>query len=65
MDGLTGPIHFDEYGTRTDIKLEILNLRNNFFKKVSGPLENKHIPLQSQIFELQFGLLLPLKQSTY
>jgi len=54
MDGLTGPIHFDEYGTRTEIELEILNLRNNSFTKVSNPLENKHIPLQS--FNLGFFL---------
>lgn len=64
MDGLTGPIHFDKYGTRRDIELEILNLRNNSFKNVSDPLENKHIPLPPQIVEFQFGLPLPLKQST-
>ena len=39
MDGLTGPIHFDEHGTRTNIELQILNLRNNFFKNVSDSIK--------------------------
>ena len=34
MDGLTGPIKFDENGKRKGIELEILNLRNNSFKEV-------------------------------
>ena len=34
MNGLTGPIKFDENGKRKGIELEILNLRNNSFKKV-------------------------------
>ena len=38
MDGLTGPIKFDENGKRTGIELEILNLRNNSFKKVRSKI---------------------------
>lgn len=36
LDGLSGPIQFNEYGKRKGIELEILNLRNNYFKKVSN-----------------------------
>ena len=36
LDGLTGPINFNEYGKRKGVDLEILNLRNNSFKKVSS-----------------------------
>lgn len=32
--GLTGPVQFDERGKRTEIALDILNLRNNSFQKV-------------------------------
>ena len=35
LDGLTGPVQFDEHGKRSEIELEILNLRNNSFEKVS------------------------------
>ena len=38
MDGLTGPIKFDENGKRKGIELEILNLRNNSFKKVRSKI---------------------------
>ncbi|XP_078382291.1 glutamate receptor 2-like [Oculina patagonica] len=34
LDGLTGPIQFNENGKRKEIELEILNLRNNSFKKI-------------------------------
>lgn len=34
LDGLTGPLHFSEDGARTNIEMDILNLRNNSFKKV-------------------------------
>ncbi|PFX27300.1 Glutamate receptor 4 [Stylophora pistillata] len=34
INGLTGPVHFDAYGKRIGINLEILNLRSNCFKKV-------------------------------
>ena len=44
LDGLTGPIHFSEDGARTKIELDILNLRNNSFKKVS---HTKHHKLKS------------------
>lgn len=36
LDGLTGPVNFNEYGQRKKTDLEILNLRNNSFKKVGG-----------------------------
>lgn len=36
LDGITGPIKFNDDGKRTGVELEILNLRNNFFKKVSS-----------------------------
>lgn len=32
--GLTGSIRFDEKGRRKDVKLDVLNLRNNSFVKV-------------------------------
>ena len=35
MDGITGPVKFNENGERREIEFEILNLRNNTFKKVS------------------------------
>ena len=35
LDGLTGPVQFNEYGNRKGINLEILNLQNNSFIKVS------------------------------
>lgn len=34
LDGLTGAIHFNEYGKRKGIELEILNLRNNSLVKI-------------------------------
>ncbi|XP_020619406.1 uncharacterized protein LOC110057163 [Orbicella faveolata] len=34
LDGLTGPVNFNEYGQRKKTDLEILNLRNNSFKKI-------------------------------
>ena len=34
LDGITGEVKFDENGRRRGIQLEILNLRNNSFKKV-------------------------------
>ena len=36
LDGITGPVQFDEYGKRKEIDLEVLNLRNNFFERVSS-----------------------------
>ncbi len=35
LDGLTGPVQFNEYGRRREIELEVLNLRNNSFERVS------------------------------
>ena len=34
INGFTGPIKFDDNGIRKGIGMEILNLRNNSFKKV-------------------------------
>ena len=34
LDGVTGPVQFNEDGKRRETQLEILNLRNNSFKKV-------------------------------
>ncbi|XP_078383344.1 glutamate receptor ionotropic, kainate 2-like [Oculina patagonica] len=34
LDGLTGPVKFNENGKRRKIELEILNLRNNLFKSI-------------------------------
>ncbi|KAL9962102.1 hypothetical protein ACROYT_G031174 [Oculina patagonica] len=34
LDGITGPVQFNKYGKRREIELEILNLRNNSFKKI-------------------------------
>ncbi|KAK2553030.1 Glutamate receptor ionotropic [Acropora cervicornis] len=36
LDGLTGPLHFSEDGARARIELDILNLRNNSFKKIGS-----------------------------
>ena len=35
LDGATGNIEFNEKGKRTGVELDILNLRNNSFVKVS------------------------------
>ena len=35
FSGLTGPIQFNEDGKRIEMELEIFNLRNNSFTKVS------------------------------
>lgn len=43
LDGLTGPLHFSEDGARTRIELDILNLRNYLFKKVSHKKHHKII----------------------
>ena len=39
MTGLTGPVQFDQSGRRTEIELEIMNLRNNSFQGVSNELK--------------------------
>ena len=36
LSGITRLVRFDEDGKRTKVDLEILNLRNNSFKKVSS-----------------------------
>ena len=42
--GITGPVQFDENGRRIVSRLDILNLRNNSFKKVSSKKSvNNHI----------------------
>ncbi|KAL9962089.1 hypothetical protein ACROYT_G031159 [Oculina patagonica] len=33
LDGLTGPVLFNEFGKRKEIELDILNLRNNVFER--------------------------------
>ena len=43
LDGLTGPLHFSEDGARIKIELDILNLRNNSFNKVSHKEHHKII----------------------
>ena len=34
FNGMTGFVQFDNRGRRTDVSLEILNLRNDSFEKV-------------------------------
>ncbi|XP_068737794.1 glutamate receptor 2-like isoform X1 [Montipora capricornis] len=36
IDGITGPVKFDDDGKRTTVELEILNLRNNSFVKIGN-----------------------------
>ncbi|XP_068737746.1 glutamate receptor 4-like isoform X2 [Montipora capricornis] len=36
IDGVTGPVKFDDDGKRTAVELEILNLRNNSFVKIGN-----------------------------
>ncbi|XP_068704921.1 glutamate receptor 2-like [Montipora foliosa] len=36
IDGITGPVKFDDDGKRTAVELEILNLRNNSFVKIGN-----------------------------
>ena len=43
LNGSTGTIHFNEYGKRKGVELEILNLRNNSFQKVSENLFNSYV----------------------
>ena len=50
MDGLTGPIKFDENGKRKGIELEILNLRNNSFKKVRSKIPYWHLLFFKSLF---------------
>ena len=50
MDGSTGPIKFDENGKRKGIQLEILNLRNNSFKKVRRIVPYWHLMLFQSLF---------------
>ena len=39
IDGITGPVKFNEDGMRAEVELDILNLRNNSFVKVSTTVE--------------------------
>ena len=48
MDGLTGPVKFSEDGKRTRVELEILNLRNNSFVKVSATMMAKKMSLHEE-----------------
>ena len=34
FDGVTGPVRFNKDGKRAGVRLEILNLRNDSFRKV-------------------------------
>ncbi|XP_020619404.1 glutamate receptor 4-like [Orbicella faveolata] len=43
LNDSTGPIHFNEYGKRKGIELDILNLRNNSFQKVSNDFLNSYV----------------------
>ena len=55
MDGSTGPIKFDENGKRKGIELEILNRRNNSFKKV-----RRIVPYWHHVISKSFCLLVVL-----
>ena len=50
MDGSTGPIKFDENGKRKGIELEILNLRNNSFRKVRSKISYWHLLFFKSLF---------------
>ena len=39
FDGVTGPVRFSQDGKRAGAKLEILNLRNGSFRKVSTKIK--------------------------
>ncbi|XP_078384274.1 glutamate receptor ionotropic, kainate 3-like isoform X2 [Oculina patagonica] len=43
--GLTGPVQFDESGKRTEIALDVLNLRNNSFQRIGTWNSTKHAVL--------------------
>ncbi|XP_078377925.1 glutamate receptor ionotropic, kainate 3-like [Oculina patagonica] len=34
LDGLTGPVQFNKFGKRREIELEVLNLRDNLFRRI-------------------------------
>ncbi|XP_067046394.1 glutamate receptor 2-like isoform X1 [Acropora muricata] len=42
LNGITGEVKFDENGRRNGIHLEILNLRNNSFKKIGNWSDTQH-----------------------
>ena len=42
LDGVTGPVKFSDDGERTGVELEILNLRNDSFVKVSSTVDYCH-----------------------
>ena len=39
FDGVTGPVRFSQDGKRAGVRLEILNLRNDSFRKVSTKIK--------------------------
>ena len=39
FDGVTGPVRFNKDGKREGVRLEILNLRNDSFRKVSTKIK--------------------------
>ena len=57
ISGITGPVQFDENGIRIVSRLEILNLRNDSFKRVSSmkgmnnPILFSAFLIQTEIFE--------------
>ena len=57
MDGVTGPVQFDEHGRRRVVAMDILNLRNNSFKVVSNQvrLSSHLIKRIPNIFFLRFA----------
>ena len=48
--GITGPVQFDEKGRRIVSRLDILNLRNDTFKKVSS-MKGMNNPIFSALTE--------------
>ena len=42
FDGVTGPVRFSQDGKRAGVRLEILNLRNDSFRKVSTMQDQVH-----------------------
>ena len=53
--GISGPVQFDENGRRIVSRLDILNLRNNSFKKVSSKKGmNNHIFFLALLIQAEF-----------
>ena len=52
ISGITGPVQFDENGIRIVSRLEILNLRNDSFKRVSS-MKGMNNPILFSAFLIQ------------